>query len=191
MTQPFPPNACPPLNLLPTPDSFDGKEWNAANGAEVERWNVRPRLAGTAVLLHRLTEMCEYPKFGVYDCRVADQLTPGEFYTASAWVWIPAEFRGREVCLFCAGRPSGRIRRAALYPRETWQMIWVTVQLPLDKTSLLLSLGVAGRAGDEVHSTGWRLEWGKGSHDDVPPYPPAGRTGQAEHREAKPAHRQP
>jgi FkbH-like protein len=146
-----------PLNLLPAHRTMHGDGWQAINGAQTLPSPLPPRQAGASVLRHTLTAANSYANFTSFGCLLLNQVTPGACYTAAAWVWIPAGFRGAEVSLCCVGRSSLQVTRAALNLREAWQQVSVTVQIPPGEHNLLPALNILGQAGDEIHSTCWTL----------------------------------
>ncbi|NEU13238.1 hypothetical protein G3T14_14005 [Methylobacterium sp. BTF04] len=88
-----------------------------------------------------------------------DRLDADAVHVFSAWVWIPADFRGDRV-----GAAIGHFRHgwcdADLSVREAWQRVWVAAKIPATYRDLMMGLLVTGPAGERLWSTGRRLEAG-------------------------------
>lgn len=88
-----------------------------------------------------------------------DRLDPAAIHAFSAWVWIPAGFRGDRV-----GAAIGHFRHgwrdADLSVRESWQRVWVAAKIPGSYRDLMMGLVATGPAGERFWSTGRRLEVG-------------------------------
>jgi tetratricopeptide (TPR) repeat protein len=145
-------------NLLASGLSLTEPPWRAIGQAETADSELPPRRGNAPVRRHRLAAATTYATFSVFGCQV-DALEPDARYTLTAWVWIPAGFRGSEVSLCFTGRPSLAITRACLHVRDAWQPISVSAHATsggiLSPTLLIL-----GDADDEVHSTEWHLRAG-------------------------------
>ncbi|KQP65221.1 hypothetical protein [Methylobacterium sp. Leaf112] len=86
-----------------------------------------------------------------------DRLDPNAVHVFSAWVWVPASFRGERV-----GAAIGHFRLgwrdADLDLRECWQRVWVAARMPDSYRDLMMGLVVVGPVGDRLWSAGRRLE---------------------------------
>ncbi|MCJ2081388.1 hypothetical protein [Methylobacterium sp. J-090] len=86
-----------------------------------------------------------------------DHLDPNAVHVFSAWVWIPADFRGNRV-----GAAIGHFRLgwrdADLGMRECWQRVWVAARIPDGFRDLMMGLVVVGPVGERLWSAGRRLE---------------------------------
>lgn len=86
-----------------------------------------------------------------------DRLDPGAVHAFSAWVWVPAGFRGERI-----GAAIGHFRLgwrdADLGLRECWQRVWVAARIPDSYRDLMMGLVVVGPVGDRLWSAGRRLE---------------------------------
>lgn len=89
--------------------------------------------------------------------RRTDRLDANAVHVFSAWVWIPAGFRGTRV-----GAAIGHFRLgwrdADLDTRECWQRIWVAARIPATYRDLMMGLVVEAPEGDRLWSAGPRLE---------------------------------
>jgi hypothetical protein len=146
-------------NFVPDPHSSAAAVWGPDNGLTSSP-APPPLLPGADVALHTLGPLSAGAGWAVGTRPVQAGLEPGAVHVASAHVWIPAGFRGREVGLVLDGLYSLRIDNARLDLREQWQRAWVTARLPEDTTAAAPGLYVQGQPGDFVYSTCWRLERG-------------------------------
>jgi FkbH-like protein len=158
-----------PPNLLPNHKAMTGPGWQTFNGTQVHPSELAPPLPDTAVLRHVLRTANNFSTFTSYGCLLLDQVVPGDCYTASAWVWIPAAFRGREVSMCCVGRSALEVTRASMDLRDAWQTVSYSVRVPPHERNLLPALNILGESGDAVHSTGWKLERMSGGASIRPP----------------------
>jgi FkbH-like protein len=153
------------FNMLPNPKTMSGIGWQTVNGTKVQASDIPPRFQGTAVMCHSLPAANTYATFASFGCLLLNQVIPGECYTASAWVWIPASFRGKEVSLCCIGRSALQVTRASLHLRDAWQIVTVTVRVPVGERNLFPALNILGEAGDVIHTTAWKLEKGSAASE--------------------------
>jgi hypothetical protein len=149
------------VNMVPTSASFT-KTWSA--GGQIEELasissDIPELFIGNAVMRHvrrnpatRVESNCGN-WWGI-------AIDPSRIYTATCWVWIPAEFSGREVALSLG--EWGRQHRifADLSKRNTWQRLRATATSPPDAVQCAIVLRVEADDGSSVYSTGWQLEEG-------------------------------
>ncbi len=81
-------------------------------------------------------------------------------YTASCFVWVPADFAGSQVLLTIGEWADQSWRPADLAVRDQWQRISVSVTAPEAATEGNLVLRLTGPPGAAVFSTAWQLEAG-------------------------------
>jgi hypothetical protein len=91
---------------------------------------------------------------------VDNGINADEIYTLSAWLFIPANFRGTGVGMVFDAFPSLSVRNADLSIRDRWQLVWVSSRIPRETHTANPGLLVVGEAGDFVFSTSWKLEAG-------------------------------
>ncbi len=118
---------------------------------------VPPLLSGNIVLRHVRTDPLTRPDSNCgYWWHMP--VVGGEPYSVSCYVWIPAEFSGRQV-LITIGEWSGQSWTPAdLSIRNQWQRISATVNVPDTARTCSLVLRVDAGHGAVLFSTAWQLE---------------------------------
>ena len=89
-----------------------------------------------------------------------DGLIVGARYTASCWIWLPAEFHGEYIMLAVEGTALVRREYANLRLRGRWQRIWTCGQCKADRTDTNIVLRIDTPPGQIFYSTCWQLEAG-------------------------------
>jgi len=155
-------------NMLPASSTFAGT-WSP--GAQEDalaaiNQDVPELFIGSAVMRHvrskpdaRKESNCgNWWGIGVEGSRI---------YTASCWVWVPAEFDGQEVVLSLGEWGRQRREPADLTKRKVWQRLRATVTSPADAMQCAIVIRLEASHGSGVYSTCWQLELGPEPSDYI------------------------
>jgi hypothetical protein len=149
-----------PLPAIPNGSDLNFGGWSGSGLAVSELcWEIPSPIAGGHVMRHRLLGDAVGPQ-DVFGCLIDTRLRPGGPYVASAWIWLPTDFDGRNAGLVILGRPSLNSQAIDISIRGKWQQIWVNAFLGADQTAAFPRLAVDGPAGTTVYTSGWRFERG-------------------------------
>jgi hypothetical protein len=133
--------------------------WRQSDSAATRASNEVPPLpmhthiAKHTLLMDTSWDNCAVVSFGV------GGLVPDGLYTVSAWVWLPAGFKGA-VSLVFPGTRAIKDWPADPSKAGCWQRIVTSMRLPDGLEHHLPSLAVVGAAGAFLYSTAWRFDEG-------------------------------
>ena len=149
----------PAPNLIDEGANLPRQGWRKQHDGETAI--CPPPLRDDAVVMtHVLTTQTDF-QTGLVWARLVDKgINADEIYTLSAWLFIPANFRGTGVGMVFDAFPSLSVRNADLSIRDRWQLVWVSSRIPRETHTANPGLLVVGEAGDFVFSTSWKLEAG-------------------------------
>ena len=105
---------------------------------------------------------------GVVASHTTRKLRPGTMYVFSAWIWLPAEFRGDRVAADIGPVRYG-YHEANLSVLRCWQRVWASMKPTKQISEQELRLRVAAPAGQQMWSGDWRLEEGFLPSESAPP----------------------
>lgn len=159
-------------NLIPAAKTFAGT-WSP--GVQLEESavlssDVPALLPGNAVMRHvrRSPDTRPGSNCGAWWGIAVD---PGQTYTATCWVWVPAKFEGKQVGLSLGEWGRQQRSTADLSKRDSWQRLRSTAIAPPDVTHCAIVMRVVGPDGSAVYSTCWQLEAGLEPSDYEPTGP--------------------
>jgi hypothetical protein len=153
-----------PARREPAPNLIDGTAltengWRKQHDGETPVC-PSPLRDDAVVMTHVLTTRTNF-ETGLVCAKLVDSgINADEIYTLSAWLFIPAKFRGTGVGMVFDAFPSLSVRNADLSVRDRWQLVWVSSRIPRETHTANPGLLVVGEAGDFVFSTSWKLEAG-------------------------------
>jgi hypothetical protein len=134
--------------------------WTGTPKATAEfEWGIPASPSRGQIMKHVLIEECG-PGTGIFGCLIRTNLTPAAVYVASAFVWLPDQFKGDGVGLAMHGTP--RLYRSGANAKMTgvWQFVWAVTRTVNENPFAFPMLYVAGPAGTMLFTSGWRLEAG-------------------------------
>lgn len=160
-------------NLIEGSSSFCGRWGAGAQEFPAAPSDLVSRLFETAVVMRHIRgDSSSFPDSNCgfwWDIPIEG----GQQYTASCYIWLPADFVGEEVAI-CVGEWSGQTWMTAhLSSRNRWQRISSTAFAPVGARSGSLVLRINSASGTAVFSTGWQLELGSEPTDYRPTGQPA------------------
>jgi hypothetical protein len=145
-------------NVIPGSARFVGR-WGGGGQEELATPSnaVTPLLPGNVVLRHVRSDPLTIPdsNCGYWWHMPVEE---GELYTASCFVWIPAEFPGTNVQITIGEWRGQTWNPGDLSVRDQWQRISATVRVPDTATTCSLVLRVEAGGGAMLFSTAWQLE---------------------------------
>lgn len=147
------------INLIPASRTFTG---NWSPGAQLEELaalsgDIAERFPGSAVMRHvrRNPEARRETNCGAW---WGIRIDASRIYTATCWVWVPADFVGSEVLLSLGEWQQQRRQLADLTKRNCWQRLRTTVTAPRDAVLCAAVIRIDAADGSAVYSTCWQIE---------------------------------
>jgi hypothetical protein len=95
-------------------------------------------------------------------CPTAGHATARQTCTASLWLWVPANLRGRLIAPVLVDATNTAVQPAILAERDRWQRIWVSGGLS-PGTPAAAGIWADLDQGDAFYTTAWQV-----TQDDAP-----------------------
>lgn len=127
--------------------------WRSPGADTQPTRDVSPPQPGLCVLSHRF-ERSVSVRQPAFHYLVAGA-EAGALYIALAWIYLPREFRGRDVGMAIFGCASERFAKPDLFVREKWQQAWVIARFAGGHAQFVPCLLVEADPGSVIYSAGW------------------------------------
>lgn len=147
------------INLIPSSKDFS-QSWHHGEQSKIPvKIQFSPAVVpGDAVMQHFRDDNAHTPDQNV-GCFNHLPIEPEKTYTASAYIWLPNDFRGQGVDLsFDLPNQAKKVADGNL--KNVWQRISVTLKMPASITGCNVVMRAYGDQAFDFMSSAWQLEEG-------------------------------